>query len=410
MLDFEVIPEYGLRSDQLELVLGTPVNQVIAALRDCYQLVDKVEVAYSTMEPMNKDIIIRLPSDGIRLYFEPNTQLLHLIEVYDLSNITLRSCNGIFSQPRKEADIFKAETAFGATHPGVYDEQQRLYELNWRGLSFSFPAPKDTSTLQTSYVKGTKIGSLQFVSSPPVPVKMTIFKGQSTMQKISSVPESVICGMCVPLLVKSIVSKGRIVGLDVEFFAQDNGSITSRKSDFPLRQFKRSIYFGDTTESVLSALGAPSKLNYRSDEKMMVHRGNESERLRQTQTHFFFNYFSLGMDILFNYHTNRVKKFVLHTNVPGHYDFGIYTRCIFSIAVGNKQAALTSDSRRDEFLDAFSAVSTDCESDSESDATQPVVLNRSASENVFDLTFCYGTDQIIVEVLNDGLIASVTIF
>lgn len=47
MLDFEVVPEYGLRSDLLELALGTPINQVLAAIQDCFRLIDKVEVAYS---------------------------------------------------------------------------------------------------------------------------------------------------------------------------------------------------------------------------------------------------------------------------------------------------------------------------------------------------------------------------
>lgn len=37
---------------------------------------------------------------------------------------------------------------------------------------------------KTSYVKGTKIGSLQFASSPPMPVKMAIFKGQSAAPKL----------------------------------------------------------------------------------------------------------------------------------------------------------------------------------------------------------------------------------
>ncbi|KHN71611.1 UPF0183 protein C16orf70 -like protein [Toxocara canis] len=47
-------------------------------------------VKFALQDPLSRDIIIRLVKHGIRLYFEPNSQLLRLIEVYDLSNISLR--------------------------------------------------------------------------------------------------------------------------------------------------------------------------------------------------------------------------------------------------------------------------------------------------------------------------------
>ena len=36
-----------------------------------------------------------------------------------------------------------------------------------------------------------------------------------------------------------------------------------------------------------------------------------------------------GLDILFSGRTHRVRKFVLHTNVPGHPDFSSYAKCNF---------------------------------------------------------------------------------
>lgn len=38
-----------------------------------------------------------------------------------------------------------------------------------------------------------------------------------------------------------------------------------------------------------------------------------------------------GLDILFCGKTHRVRKFVLHTNVPGHPDFNIYAKCNFML-------------------------------------------------------------------------------
>ncbi|KHN86875.1 UPF0183 protein T01G9.2 [Toxocara canis] len=113
-------------------------------------------------------------------------------------------------------------------------------------------------------------------------------------------------------------------------------------------------------------------------------------------------------DVCFDSMTNRVSKFVLHSNLPGHYDFGIYARCNFSIRVGDEPLTLTPTSKRESFIDRFTE-GTDM-------ATQQVVLSRnekrsrSDAENPFGSTVCYGTNQVIVEVMSNGLIASVTLF
>jgi len=38
-------------------------------------------------------------------------------------------------------------------------------------------------------------------------------------------------------------------------------------------------------------------------------------------------------DILFDARTNAAKKFVLHTNYPGHYNFNSYHRCHFQLPI-----------------------------------------------------------------------------
>lgn len=419
MLDLEVEPDCGLRNEQIEFTLGTPINQVITALQNCSRIVENVELTYSPTDPLSRDVVICLVKDGIRLRFEPNTQLLRLIEVYDLRNITLRHCHKTFSKPGDQADVDKVKDCFGATRPGVYYEKQRLYELTWRGLSFTFLAPKDTSALQTSYVQGTGLGSLHFPNSAsPLLERMKIFKGTPSdhvkgtkehspsmlkEKELPTVPVSAFCGMCIPISVRSVGDGKRISGLAFSFYAQAADASTNRSSDFLPKLFERIISFGDSTECVLSALGAPSKVFYATGGKMLIHRGEDHERRDGTQPHYFFNYFSLGVDILFDCITNRVRKFVLHSNLPGHFDFGIHARCNFSITFGEQPFTLTSTSKSETFLEAFSGFG-------EMTTTQPVVLNRSATENPFESTFCYGTSQVIVEVMRNGLIASVTIF
>lgn len=46
-----------------------------------------------------------------------------------------------------------------------------------------------------------------------------------------------------------------------------------------------------------------------------------------------------GLDILFHGNTHRVRKFVLHTNVPGHPDFNVYAKCNFVLVFPDTAAS-----------------------------------------------------------------------
>jgi hypothetical protein len=54
---------------------------------------------------------------------------------------------------------------------------------------------------------------------------------------------------------------------------------------------------------------------------------------------YFLNYFGLGLDLLVDGNTSRIRKIVVHTNVPGHPEFGHYNKCNFELVFrgsGNK--------------------------------------------------------------------------
>ncbi|PIO61747.1 hypothetical protein TELCIR_16720, partial [Teladorsagia circumcincta] len=52
------------------------------------------------------------------------------------------------------------------------------------------------------------------------------------------------------------------------------------------------------------------------------------------------------LDVLFDFVTKRVIKIVLHTNMPGHYDFTIYARCEFRVTFdGNEPTVITTSSK-----------------------------------------------------------------
>lgn len=95
----------------------------------------------------------------------------------------------------------------------------------------------------------------------------------------------------------------------------------------------------------------------------------------------------LFQDILFDARSHLVKKIVLHTNYPGHYNFNMYQRCEFNLLLNDVN--VTAYSRWDDLCKQLTP------------SERPVVLNRTSSTNTtnpFGSTFCYGYQDIIFEV------------
>ena len=95
-------------------------------------------------------------------------------------------------------------------------------------------------------------------------------------------------------------------------------------------------------QDVMSAVGAPSRIFYKSEDKMKIHSPNAHRKASLLKSDYFYNYFTFGMvrrnninwtawfvlkvsfqDLLFDAKHNKVKKFILHTNFPGHYNFNM---------------------------------------------------------------------------------------
>lgn len=308
LLTFEIVPELCLRNEQLELVLGTPINQIITGIQNVYRTIKNVELAYCNKEPFGRDITLTLRNNGIRLHFDAHRQLLKMIELFEFSHVELHYSHSIFSTPDEPADVGRVERCFGATVPGVYDEKQQKYFLHWRGVSFCFPAQNSSSSVQASYAHG--LGSLSFASSAlPQLERMTIFAGPSPAKmRVPDIPMVVYCGNPHLILAESLSDdQGRLLGMRIKFSIED---VTENSTeDLHLIQLERDIFFNDTQQEVMTKLGAPAKIYYKSEEKMLIQRRQGAaagpERLRERGSEegeeempdFFFNYFSLGMGI-----------------------------------------------------------------------------------------------------------------
>ena len=89
----------------------------------------------------------------------------------------------------------------------------------------------------------------------------------------------------------------------------------------------------------MSVLGTPNSVYYKSEELSKL--GTEKLSAATNQNDYFYNYITLGLDILFNSETNRATKFIMHTNFPCHYNFNSYFMCNFEIQLTNPETNQT---------------------------------------------------------------------
>lgn len=419
MLDLEIIPERSLGCDAWEFVLGMHFSQSVAIIQSQVGIIRGVQVLYSDQNPLAVDLVINMPLDGVRLIFDPVAQRLKVIEVYNMKLVKLRYCGMCFNSPEVAPSIEQVEHCFGATHPGLYDSQRHLFALNFRGLSFYFPVD---SKFQPGYAHG--LGSLQFPNgSSPVVARTTIYYGAQHQTSSTGTGTQQLGSQPLPELPLScyrqhlhlkrcdvLRDNTKTTGLRLHMFTEG----TTRALE-PVRMcITRTVRFGDSCQGVARALGAPSRLFYKAEDKMRIHRPSVRRRPAPPCSDYFFNYFTLGLDILFDARTQRVKKFVLHTNYPGHYNFNMYHRCEFQLAIPPERTAneaLVDVSPQPVMVGAYSKWET--VSAALRPSERPVVLNRASSTNTtnpFGSTFCYGYQDIIFEVMSNNFIASLTLY
>ncbi|XP_038218369.1 UPF0183 protein CG7083 [Zerene cesonia] len=413
MLDLEIIPERSLGCDAWEFVLGMHFSQAVAIIQSQVGTIRGVQVLYSDQNPLAVDLVINMPQDGIRLIFDPVAQRLKIIEIYNMKLVKLRYSGLCFNSPEITPSIEQVEHCFGATHPGLYDGQRHLFALNFRGLTFYFPVD---SKFEPGYAHG--LGSLQFPNGgSPVVSRTTIYYGSQHQLTRSSNG-----GRCSAPLADLPLSCYRhqlhlrrcdvlrtatsTLGLRLHIYTEG-----SRAGEAPAAR-RRVVRFGDSCQAVSRALAAPARLYYKADDKMRIHRPT-ARRRPPPASDYFFNYFTLGLDVLFDARTHQVKKFVLHTNYPGHYNFNMYHRCEFELNVQPDKCESNT------LVESCGAVCVTAYSKWESVSRalrvceRPVVLNRASSTNTtnpFGSTFCYGYQDIIFEVMSNNYIASITLY
>lgn len=269
--------------------------------------------------------MINLPLSGLRLIFDAVCQRLKAIEIFNMKLVRLRYCGLYFNSPEILPSIEQIENSFGSTHPAVYDAAKNSFALNFRGLTFYFHVD---IKMQANY-SNHGLGSLHFgPGNSPVVTKMALYCGNNVQDcKAPSMPLSCYNKQLYAESANIIRNASGTKGLRLNLFTEGSvRSLEARK-----QCFTRDLLFGDNCQDVCTNLGAPSRVFYKSEDKMKIHSPSAHKRVQNRRSDFFFNYFTLGLDVLFDARTQKTKKFILHTNFPGHYNFNMYHRCEFKM-------------------------------------------------------------------------------
>ncbi|NXD13613.1 CP070 protein, partial [Nothocercus nigrocapillus] len=376
---------------------GMPLAQAVAILQKHCRIIKNVQVLYSEQSPLSHDLILNLTQDGIKLLFDAFNQRLKVIEVYDLTKVKLKYCGVHFNSQAIAPTIEQIDQSFGATHPGVYNSAEQLFHLNFRGLSFSFQLDSWTETpkYEPNFAHG--LASLQIPHGATVK-RMYIYNGNSLQDtKAPLMPPSCFLGNVYAENVDVLRDGTGPSGLRLRLLTAGCG--LGVLADAKMRVFERCVYFGDSCQDVLSTLGSPHKVFYKSEDKMKIHSPSPHKQVPSKCNDYFFNYFTLGVVIrLLSMAPVTNTSHITHAtnkNVP---DSSQIKR--FPLAHVNRKFLIYLQWESIQDLLGHPV-------------EKPVVLHRSSSPNntnPFGSTFCFGLQRMIFEVMQNNHIASVTLY
>lgn len=399
MLDIEITPEKSISSEKWQIILGMSFYQVIQILNNNCETIKVVQLVYNDKEPLSSDYMLNLVNDGIILYFDSHLQRLKLIEISDLRKIKLRYYGNYFNNlPAVQPTFDQIIEIFGITSPGFYDNNASVFLLHFPGLLFTFSIegrvePKITHGIQ----------SLHFPSGKaPLVSKISIYNGQSPSTAIAPEIPSICLNKDLFCSKLTVLREGHVTkGIFLSLFMQGNYQLDRETAEVE-------ILFDDSCQDVMSMISTPTSVYYKSEELIKQQVNNDSlmslANLSQ-QNDYFYNYVTLGVDLLFNSESNKVKKFILHSNFPCNYNFNSYFMCNFEIPITipetNQTFTLTTSTTLKQLQELLNI------------KIQPAILHRSSSTNSvnpFGPTFFYIYEDIIFEIMTNGHIASVILF
>ncbi|CAN7094635.1 unnamed protein product [Brassica rapa subsp. narinosa] len=351
-----------------------PICDAFGKIEQDSNVYDVVHVKYYDEDPLKLDVVISFPDHGFHLRFDPSSQRLRLIEIYDVKRLQMRYGNSTIGGPSTLATFVAVYALFGPTFPGIYDKERGVYALFYPGLSFEFPIPDQYTDCCHD---GEVALPLEFSDgTTPVTCRVSIYDkssdkkvGVGKLMDRASVP---------PLAPGSLYMEEVHVKLGKELYFTVGG---------------QHMPFGASPQDVWTEIGRPCGIHPKQVDQMVIHSASDLRPKTTLCGDYFYNYFTRGFDILFDGETHKAKKFVLHTNYPGHADFNSYIKCNFMISVGEGETEANRGGNK-------ITPSTNWEQVKEvlGECGPAAIQTQGSTSNPFGSTYVYGYKDVAFEV------------
>ncbi|KAJ4890185.1 UPF0183 protein [Raphanus sativus] len=355
--------------------IGMPISEAFGKIEQNPNVYDVVHVKYYDEDPLKLDVVISFPDHGFHLRFDPWSQRLRLVEIYDVKRLQMRYGNSTVGGPSTLATFVAVYALFGPTFPGVYDKERGVYALFYPGLSFEFPIPDQYTDCCHD---GEVALPLEFPDgTTPVTCRVSIYDkssdkkvGVGKLMDRASVP---------PLSPGSLYMEEVHVKLGKELYFTVGG---------------QHMPFGASPQDLWTELGRPCGIHPKQVDQMVIHSASDLRPKTTLCGDYFYNYFTRGFDILFDGETHKAKKFVLHTNYPGHADFNSYIKCNFVISVGEGEAEANRGGNK-------ITPSTNWEQVKEilGECGPAAIQTQGLVSNPFGSTYVYGYKDVAFEIV-----------
>eukprot|EP00038_Savillea_parva_P008288 m.175975 g.175975 ORF g.175975 m.175975 type:complete len:542 (+) comp14086_c0_seq1:262-1887(+) len=268
--------------------LGMGVTTALERITEEYVTFPRVHVVFDDAASPTSDILLQLPTLGVCLRFEPVNQQLRRIDFWPSDHLTVRYKGRVVMEPKSTAYFKNTRDMFGPC-TGEFERASKAYLLRYPGVTLGFGVPGD------------------------------VREEEIDLQKNGRFADGTAAALCCGAV---------ITGVDAKSCPSPAAPLvrvrTVRGSGLMFEDGRQAL-FGDTCQDIVAKLGAPCS-TFRPVDSAWIGGAQEGAGV-------FFNYRRLGIDVQFDLRQHRACKFVLHANVPGHYDFGVYTKCNFACEV-----------------------------------------------------------------------------
>eukprot|EP00048_Salpingoeca_helianthica_P024134 m.29945 g.29945 ORF g.29945 m.29945 type:complete len:434 (-) comp9206_c0_seq1:77-1378(-) len=284
-------------------VLGMPVGVAIKRLADNYLQYKAVNFVFNDKSSLSLDLVLDLVTEGVQLRFDSLTQRLKFIDVYDPKRITLNLRGELLCAAGSTPAMNDLYHKIGPTDFQL-DEDNKSYVLKYPGLSLWFHIPQEKWKSDTELSESYEFSD----GTAPLLSNLCLYFGKDSDDPQLPPLRDPIAGAWLPHYFEEV--------------------LVSNEGELEFTVQKKKVRLGDNCQDVLLELGPPDEVFFKSEDKMSIHA---QASLSLPCADYLYNYFNLGVDILFDCQKHSAKKFVLHTNQPAHFDFNRYTRCNFRL-------------------------------------------------------------------------------